>query len=294
MSLDVSQLSDASAGVVEAASAGLVQIEGRCGSTTGSVWSADGVIVATHHAVERDDVTVTLGDGRTLTATVAGRDPGTDVVVLKTDAKDLSALAWSDGEGLKVGHFVLTLGRPGKSARATFGIVSALGEGFRTMSGATIDRYIEVDGTLPRGFSGGALVDFKGRALGMNTAALVRGGVTIPVPTLRRVVGDLLTHGRIGRGYLGLSVYPARLPQAVADKLGQATGLVAVGIEPGGPADTGGLLVGDIVVSIDGVATRRPGDLMSALEGKVRLSVTVKVLRGGELKDLAITTTLRE
>ncbi len=287
---DATVLSDVLADAVAAAGGSVARVDGRCGGTTGTVWSADGVVVAAHHAVDRDeDLTVTLGDGRVLPATVAGRDPGTDIVVLRVAATDLPAPRWSDGEGLRVGHLALVLGRPGKTVRATLGIVSALGETFRTPAGARIDRYLEVDASLPRGYSGGPLVDTTGAVLGINSAAVVRGGITVPTVTLRRVVGEILASGRVGRGYLGVGVYPVRLPDARVTAAGQRGGLVVVSLESGGPAEAAGFLVGDVLLGLDGTPLERPGDLTAALDGRSGVETTAQLLRAGAPTALKVT-----
>ncbi len=292
--MDATVLSDALASAVESAGASVVRVEGRCAGASGVVWSDDGVVVTAHHAIGRaDDLAVGLADGRTVKAAVVARDASTDVAVLRAEATGLTPARWSEGEGLKVGHLALPLGRPGRGVRAALGMVSALGDAFRTPTGAQFDRYIEVDGSLPRGFSGGPLVDVRGAALGMNTAAVMRGGATVPTATLRRVVSDLLTHGRVGRGYLGVSVYPVRLPEGSAERVGHARGLVVVGIERESPAEGGGVLVGDVIVSIDGQSVEGPGDLLAVLEGRVGARVKVRVVRAGEAKELEVTTTPR-
>lgn len=291
---DLEQISESMAAAVARGGASLARIEGRCSAASAVVFSADGLLVTAAHALEgRESVDVVLGDGRTLAAKVVGHDRGTDLAVLKVDATDLPAPEWADTAGVKVGHFVLTLGRPGKNPRATLGLVSAVGEAYRTMAGGTIDRYIDVDGSLPRGFSGGALADARGRLLGMNTAGLGRGGGTIPTETLQRLVPALAAHGKIGRGYLGVEVVPGRVSDALATTLGQRRGLLVAALEPGGPAEKGGLLLGDLVLSIDGQKVERPGDLVAALDGRVTASVVVKVVRAGEAKDVTLTTGAR-
>ncbi len=292
--MDAMALSDALASAVESAAASVVRVEGRCAGASGTVWSADGVVITANHAIGRaEELSVGLGDGRTLTATVAGRDASSDLAVLRVGATDLTAARWSDGDGLKVGHLALPLGRPGKTVRAALGIVSALGDAFRTPTGTTFDRYIEVDGSLPRGFSGGPLVDATGGAIGMNTGAVMRGGATVPTATLRRIVAELLTRGRVGRGYLGVSVYPARLSEALATKLGRGHAVVVVGVEPGGAAETGGIKVGDVIASINGVAIEGPGDLMSSLEGRGGAEVSLTLVRADEVSELKVTAGTR-
>ncbi len=282
------------AAAVARGGASVARVDGRCSSSSAVAFGAEGWLVTAAHALEgREALEVALGDGRTLPAKVLGRDRGTDLAVLKVDATDLPAPEWSDTAGVKVGHLVLTLGRPGKSPRATLGMVSAVGDGFRTMAGGTIDRYIEVDGSLPRGFSGGALANARGQLLGMNTAGLGRGGGTIPTETLRRMVPELAANGKVGRGYLGVEVVPGRVSEALVEAAGQRRGLLVAALEPGGPAEAGGVLLGDLLLALDGQPVERPGDLVAALDGRVRAGVTVRVVRAGELKELSLTTGAR-
>jgi S1-C subfamily serine protease len=291
---DVQNLSDVMATAVEIAAPSVARVEARCVSASAVVWSADGVLVTALHAIGRaETLSVGLADGRSVEATVVARDPGTDLAVLRAPASGLVPTTWANEQNVKVGHLALPLGRPGRSVRATLGIVSALGDAVRTATGGRLDRYIEIDGSLPRGFSGGPLVDLHGHALGVNTAGLLRGGATVPASTLTRVVPDLLAHGRVGRGYLGVSVVPTVLPDTVAAQAGAARGVVVVGIERESPAEKGAMHIGDVIVSVDSHSIEAPGDLLSVLEGRVRAEVNIKVVRGGEVRTLTVTTTLR-
>lgn len=288
------QVSESMAEAVARGGAGVARVEGRCSRASAVVFGGDGLLVTAAHALEGSaEVEVGLGDGRTLQAKVLGHDRGTDLAVLKVDATDLPASEWADTAAVKVGHLVLTLGRPGRGARATLGMVSAVGDGYRTMAGGTIDRYIEVDGSLPRGFSGGALADSRGRLLGMNTAGLGRGGGTIPTETLRRLVPALATSGRVERGYLGVEVLPGRVPEALAEAAAQRRGLLVAALEPGGPAEAGGLLQGDLLLAVDGQRVERPGDLVAALDGRVKVAVAFRIIRAGEPREVVLTTGAR-
>lgn len=287
---DIHSLSELLAAAIERVAPSVVRIDLRCGATTGLVARADGLVVTTHHALDRDEAEVTLHDGRSARGTVRGRDPGTDLALLQLDVKDLAVPAWSDGASLKVGHLVTPVGRPGRGARATLGMISALGDGFRTMAGGAIDRHIEVDGSLPRGFSGGPLVDTRGEVIGLNTAGLLRGGTTIPASTVRRVVDALAAHGRIAQGFLGVGAHPVRLPAATAETAKQSLGLLLTAVEPDSPAAKGGLLLGDILLTVDGQPTERPGDLIALLAGKANVSVSVSLVRGGEARTIDVVT----
>ena len=198
----LSDLSQALAGTVAAAGQGVVRVEGRRRlPASGIVWPAGGVVVTAHHVVRRDEgIRLGLADGGTVHASVVGRDPTTDLAVLRAEAGDLPAAAVGGDGDLAVGHVVLALGRPGRSVQATMGIVSALGEEWQTPAGGRVERYVQTDVVMYPGFSGGPLVDAAGRVCGLNTSALLRGvSVALPAATVERVVGELLAHGRMRR-----------------------------------------------------------------------------------------------
>jgi S1-C subfamily serine protease len=231
-----------------------------------------------------------LPDGRTVAAALVGRDPTTDLAVLRAEAGGLTPPTWAEADSARVGHLVLAVGRPGHKAMATLGIISALGEGWRTPAGGQVDRYVQTDVVMYPGFSGGPLVDANGHALGLNTSALLRGvSLAVPAATLRRVVETLLVHGRVRRGYLGVGAQPVRLPATLAQQLGQETGLLLVSVEPGSPAEQGGLLLGDTIVALDGRPVAHMDDLLDGLSGeRVGVAVPVRVVRGGQVQDLTV------
>lgn len=297
MSEALQGLSNAMADAVEAAGKSIVRVEGRRRmAASGVVWSADGVIVTAHHVVEKDEVNVVLPNGEEVSATLAGRDPTTDLAVLKTGAKGLTAPAWADPSGLKVGHLVLAAGRPGRTVQATLGVISALGEVWRTPAGGEIDRYLQTDVVMYPGFSGGPLVSAGGELAGLNTSALLRGvSVTVPYPTVKRVTEMLLTHGRVRRGYLGVGAQPVRLPGSLRDALDQETGLLIASVESDSPAEKAGLLMGDTIVALDGQPVRHLDDLLALLSGdRIGKAVSVKIVRGGEVKELTATVGEKE
>lgn len=279
------------AAAVDTAGGSVVRVEGRRGRpASGTVWASDGTIVTTDHALGDDDqALVTLADGRELTAAVVGRDPTTDLAVLRVGASDLSVPAWRELEGLRVGHAVLALGRPGRTVRARFGILGAAGGEWRTPYGATVARYLEPDVARAPGFSGGVLTDASGRAIGVNTAGLLRGTVvTVAGPDLRRVVDSLVAHGRIRRGYLGIAAQRVRLPRA-AQTSEQRSGLLVLGVEPDSPAERGGVLLGDTLTAVGGQPVRRFDDLLGALgEDRIGTAVSIRVLRAGQVLDLSV------
>ena len=292
MAAVLTELSNELAQSVEAAAPSVVRIEGRrrlAGS--GFIWSADGLIVTATHVVRKDSaIRVGLHDGQTLEANVAGRDPSTDLAVLKLEADGLTGVTPA-AKDYQVGHLVLALGRPGRSVQATMGIVSALGDSWRTSMGGQIDRYLQTDVVMYPGFSGGPLVGAGGRVLGMNSSALMRGvSMTVPTTTLEQVVEALATHGRLKRGYLGVSTQAVRLPSDAKEELGQKSGLLIVSVETDSPADKGGLLLGDTIVGISEATIRHHEDLLVQLGGDVvGEKMPVKIIRGGEIRSINVT-----
>jgi S1-C subfamily serine protease len=289
----LSELSQALVKTVEAAGAGVVRVEARRRlPASGVVWSPDGVVVTANHIVERDDdLRVGLADGRTVPARLAGRDPGTDLAVLRADAGNLTPPAWAEADTLQVGTLALALGRPGQKVLATLGILSALDEAWRTPAGGQVDHYLQTDAVMYPGFSGGPLVDTEQRILGLNTSALVQGlSLSLPAATVRSTVETLLTHGRVRRGYLGIGAQPVRLSEAISRQAGQEAGLLLMMVEPRGPAERGGLFIGDILIALDGQPLHDMDDLLALLgNGRVGAAVPVRIVRGGELREMRVT-----
>ena len=297
MSALATDLSAAAAAAVETAGKSVLRIEGRRrGPSSGIAWSADGVIVAAHHNVEWDeDIAVGLSDGGAARANVVGRDATTDVVVLRAAVNGLVVPDWA-AETPKVGHLALTLTRPGRTVRASLGVVHALGDEWRTPAGGRVDRYLQTDIGLQPGFSGSLLVDLGGRALGMNNAGLVRGtSLALPPATLRRVVETLVAHGHVRRGFLGIGTIPVRLPAALEKSVGQRAGLLVTSVAEESGAGRAGLLLGDVIVAVEGKGVASPGDLLPFLEeDHIGQSLSVGIVRAGETRDVAVTVGARE
>ena len=257
---------------------------------SGVVWRP-GVIVAAHHTLERDEDLVVTLEGDVAEATLAGRDPGTDLAVLRFEG-DAPAAERADGAELRVGSLVLALGRPGASVTASLGAISSVGGEWSTRGGGRIDRLVRLDLGIHDGFSGGALVSAGGRVLGINTSWLARGApITIPAATVDRVVDQLLERGYVPRGYLGVGMQSVRIVQANRRmSIPEETGLMVVSVAPGGPAEAAGILLGDIVLSFAGVAVSDPGEVLALLGAQsVGTEVPVRLLRAGEPLELAIT-----
>ncbi len=272
------------ADTVAAAGAWTVGVDARRRyGASGIVW-AEGVVVTADHIVERDeDIVVVLPDGSEVSATLAGRDPGNDLAVLRVEG--LPAPAPRAGAP-RVGDLCLAVGRPGGSVSASLGIVSAIGTLWRRRRGGR-RQVVRPDITLYPGFSGGPLVSAAGEVIGMSTSG--RGGVlAIPAAEIEPIVAELLAHGRRRRAYLGMTSQPVALPDVAA--AGQRVGLLVVGVEPDSPAASGGLMVGDIVVGIGDVAVHDTDDLREALSPDLAgRAAPVRILRGGAPRTLDVT-----
>jgi S1-C subfamily serine protease len=292
----LSELSQGLAGLVQRAGPSVVRVEGRRrGPSSGVAW-AEGLIVTAGHVLEWDEgIRIGLADGGSATASVVGRDPGTDLAVLRVDAPGLPLPAWNDGDDLDAGHLVLGLSRPGVRVRASLGMVSVRGDAWWTPSGGRLDRDLRIDIGLHVGFSGSLLVDAAGRAVGINTAGLVRATpIVIPTATLRRVVGELVAHGHVRRGFLGIGTQAARLPADAAQTVGQSAALLITSVQPNTAASAAGLLLGDVLVSFAGQPVQHPGDLYPLLdEPRIGQTVTLKILRAGRLEDVPLTVGAR-
>lgn len=259
---------------------------------SGIAYSEDLVLTAEHVVTREENIMVTLPDGRSVAATIAGRDPGSDLAVLRLAEKALSPPKTSDE--VKVGQLVLALGRPTSAGmQASWGIVTATHGPVRTSRGGLLDEYIESETTPYPGFSGGPLVNTEGEVLGLNTSGLTRGSsLTIPVKVAWRLADALSRHGTVKRGYLGIRTQPVDIREAArtALKREQGDGLLVLWLEENGPAAKSGLLVGDILVAINGQSVGDPDDLFAALSSDtVGKPVPVEVLRGGRPETLQVT-----
>ena len=273
----LTQISEVIGDVVAAAGPSIVRIDGaRHSSVSGIAWSQDLVITASHALRSREGITVARDDGQAFAATVAGGDTSTDIALLRVENAALRPIVWSDREP-RAGNFVIVAGRPGRSVRASVGVASAVGGEWRTFDGSRIDRYIDVDASLPRGFSGGPLLDTEGASVGMNTSAVTRGGTTIPRRTIERVVGELLQHGSVRRPIIGIGVYPVE------------GGLLVMSVKDGSSAATSGIHVGDIVTTIDGTEVRSPRKLHALLlNSTIGREVEIELKRGGETRTVRL------
>jgi len=286
---ELQKFSDGLAAAVEKAAQSTVTVDARGRiPATGIVWSADGEILTADHVIQRDEsINVTLPDGTTHAAKVLGRDPGSDLALLKIEgAKGLAVPEWA--EAVKVGNLIFAVGRP-EDLQATLGSVVALGGPVRGRF-RYLEAYIQTDVTMYPGFSGGPLVDASGRVAGLNSSALARGAsIAVPVAVARTLTDALRRDGHIQRGFLGVSTQPVRLAENIAAQLKQQSGLMIIGAEKDSPAEKAGLMQGDVLVSLGGQTVTDIEALQTALGlGTVGKTVTVKVVRGGELKDIPV------
>lgn len=283
------------AAAVEQVASAVVAVNARQRIPSSGVHWHSGVIVTTDRALKREEeITVTLSDNRTVPATVAGRDSSTDLAVLKLPETNFPTAAIGDSKSLKVGHIVLAVGRSGENGiSASMGVINAVGGAWRSWYGGQIDQFIRPDLTFYPGFSGGPLVDATGCVVGINTSGLSRrSNITLPITTVNRVVSQLLEKGRITRGYLGLGMQPVHLPDNLQQTLNLQTntGVIIVNVEPDGPGDRAGVMIGDILIALDGTPMRDSAQVLAMLEPeRINQTLDAAMIRGGNLVQVAIT-----
>ena len=289
----LTEFSEGLSAAVEKAGASTILVDARKRyPASGIAYAEDLVLTADHVVTREENIKVILPDGKNLTATIAGRDPGSDLAVLRLAEKALSAAKTSDAA--KVGQLVLALGRPNtKGMQASWGIVTSISGPTRTFRGGMLDEYILTETTPYPGFSGGPLINTEGEVLGLNTSGLTRGSsLTIPVKVAWQVAEALAKHGSVKRGYLGVRTQPVEIQETArqALKREQDHGLLVLWLEEGGPAANGGLLVGDILVAVGGQSVSDPDDLFAALgSDTVGKAVEVEILRGGRPETVNVT-----
>ncbi len=283
-----SQMADA----VERIGTALVMVNGRQRQpASGIVYAANLVLTADHVLEREEDLTIQTHDDRTLAAQFVGRDPSTDLAVLRVNDLGLDA-AQAASDPARVGQLTLAVGRPSPAGpMASLGIVSAVGGPVRMRRGRLLEQYIRTDAIPYPGFSGGPLIDGAGAVLGVLTTGLV-GGATLAIPaSIAWRIGDTLSQqGFVRRGYLGISSQPVHLPENQRAGRNQERGLLIIRVEPDSPAQASGLLLGDILVSLDGVQIDDTDDLQSLLmNDRVGATIAVEVIRGGALQTLKVT-----
>jgi S1-C subfamily serine protease len=296
MASPLQNLSNDLAAAAEAVASSVVAVHAQHRiPSSGIQWRKD-VIVTVNHGIRRSEgISVLLGPEESVAATVAGRDPSTDLAILKlADEAKLPLPALADASGLKLANLVLALGRSWRgNLVASAGIIGGLSGPWRTWAGGKIDQHIRLDLEIYSGFSGGPLVNAEGKVIGVNTRGVARGrAVTIPASTVNRVVDELLEKGHISRPYLGLAMQPVAVPESLRNKLKSelTSGLVIVHVEPSGPAEKAGILLGDILVELQGRPLEGVESVQQILSSaNVGEKVPATVLRGGAPTQLSIT-----
>lgn len=285
---DAVALSQSLARAVEAAAPFVVRISSEDHGVTGLAWDDDLVLAATD-AIEdgEDSFTITDGGGNQTPAEVVGRDTGIGIAVLRAKGSRSRRPVTTPAAELNVGHLVLAVARPAKSARATLGIITTLGDGWRTPGGARIDRYIDTSLVLPWEFGGGVIVDAAGKVIGLGVPGARRErGAIVPLATLERVVAAAVAGKSGQRGYLGVATHSVRLPK----DLGQQRGLLVSEVEEGGPAHRAGIALGDVILRFGGAPTEHVADLFGALaDVEAGSSTTAQIWRGGKTQDVPVT-----
>jgi len=287
-------LSDGLVEAVEKAGKSTVLVNARHRLPASGIAYSPDLVLTADHVVERDeDISVIIPNGETLSASIAGRDPGNDLALLRLEKASLNP-AEKAGQETRVGQVVVALGRPSREGiEASLGIVSALGGPARTGRGGLLERYIRTDAIPFPGFSGGPLVDITGQVVGLNTSGLAHGtAITIPAFIAWLDAENLARYGYVKRGYLGIRSQLVEISMEARQSLGrvQDTGLLIVSLEKGSPAEAAGIIVGDILVAINQQPIPDHDTLMVNLGGDTAgKPISIQVLRGGKPVEMTVT-----
>jgi S1-C subfamily serine protease len=288
----VSSFSQELANAVETAVSSVVTVRARHRIPSSGIYWRKGVIVTAAHTIRRDEeISLLVNEENKISATLAGRDPGTDVAILKIeDDSGITTPQFSDPSSLKLAQMVLALGRTRSgNPVASAGIIGGLSGPYRTWRGGQVDQNIRLSLDLYPGFSGGPLINSEGQVIGMNTAVGHGRPITIPASTVNRVVDELLAKGYIARPYLGVAMQPVSLPESQRGKFKASGGLMVVHVESGGPADKAGIVLGDVIVELQGKPATDLRNLSDSIaSARVGDSVKLRISRGGEPNDVAV------
>lgn len=260
--------------------------------SSGVHWGTDLVVTADHTIAREEDIRVTLPDGKTLGATLIGRAPGADLAALKVPGLGAST-AMNIQDKPVLGEFALVVGRsPDSGANASLGIIGAASGPWRTWRGGRLEQYIRLDAMLYPNSSGGAVVNSRGSILGIATSALSRvAGLAIPAADVTRVTKELTEKGYVPQGYLGVGVYPVAIPENLKSKLAlqNSTGILILNVEKDGPAERAGVMLGDVLISLNSTAIEKVEDLQSfCASGVIGKSVNARFIRAGALIEKSI------
>ena len=287
-------LSSHLAEIVERFSAHVVAVHARRNFPSSGVIWGPGAIVTADHTIQRDEeIEITLPDGKTRSAQLAGRDPGTDLALLRVEDLPAPSRTLPQSESVRAGELALVLGRsPDSGPNASLGIISAVSGPWRTWRGGRLDQYIRLDAKFFPNSSGGAVISAGGDIIGIGTSALSRmAGLAIPISVVNRVAEKLLKQGYIPRGYLGVGVQSVPIPETLRAQIpqGNRSGVIVLGIEPGGPADQAGLFIGDVIVRLGDAKIENTSDVQSFSDsGTIGTAAKVSYLRAGTLQESSV------
>jgi S1-C subfamily serine protease len=281
--------SDQTADLVASTVKSVVAVHGAGRPQSGIIWRP-GVVVTAEETLEGDDsITVTLPGGRQVSATLAGRDPTTDVAALRIEADGLSPVGLADASGLRAGQLVLTVGNYEGAAVAGLGIVAFVGGPWQSFRGGAIDSFLRLDVGLNPSAEGGAVVDTLGSTIGMAVFGPRRRVLAIPSSTINRSLDQLLAKGHVSRGYLGAGLQPIRRGRRAETAAGQARGILVVSVDPQGPAARGGMFVGDIITAWNGKPVERVREVMRLLgPDSIGNTVELALTRAGASTSLKV------
>jgi S1-C subfamily serine protease len=287
----LSKFSNQLADAVEKVSSAVVLVNGRERQAASGIVVAKDTILTAAHVLEREDPEIETHDGKTFPAKLLAHDPATDLAILTVEGLGLAPAANSE-KAPKLGQFVLAVGRPSSGQpMASGGIISAIGGPVRTRDGALLEQYLTTDARPYPGFSGGALVNTSGEVIGIMTSGVLGNtSIAIPAALAWRTADALAKNGTVRRGYLGIGSQPVELGETQRAGRDQESGLLVVHVEEGGPAATAGVLLGDILVGLDGKIVTDSDSLLALLAGeRVGKLVCIDVIRAGSLQSLDVT-----
>jgi serine protease Do len=292
MATELQTLSNELAETVERASRSIVAVHGRRGiGSSGIAWRDHLILTSSEGVRAEEGIKLLLPDGRATTGRLRGRDSGTDLALLETDANGLPPIDFASEGNLKPGQLALAVGRTANTGPiASFGIVSGVSGEWKTWRGGKLDPFVRLDISVYPTLSGGAALDAAGNLIGMISTGLSRSSVfAVTGRTIDRIAGKLSQQGYVSRGFLGVALQPVALPPQLREHLGQDAAIMLLGIEPDGPASVGGLILGDVLVTADGAPLAQPDALADFLERTpAGQTVKFKVLRAGILQDVDV------